>query len=41
MNGLHVARLGVARGGIELRQTLTYWPDLVQALFFSGVSLSR
>ena len=27
---LHVARLGMARGGIELRQTFTYWPDLVQ-----------
>ncbi len=26
-------RLGVARGRIELRQTLTYWPDLVQTLF--------
>ncbi|MGD0705594.1 MAG: hypothetical protein ABSA02_37635 [Trebonia sp.] len=32
-------KLGLARGGIELRQTLTYWPDLVQALFFSGASI--
>ena len=33
------ARLGLARGGIEIWQTLTYWPDLVQALFFSGVTV--
>jgi ABC-2 type transport system permease protein len=26
-------KLGLRRGVIELRQTLTYWPDLVQALF--------
>jgi ABC-2 type transport system permease protein len=36
---LSAARLGLARGGIEIWQTLTYWPDLVQALFFSGVSV--
>ena len=39
MNGLHVARLGVARGGIELRQTLTYWPDLVQNTFLSVIQI--
>jgi ABC-2 type transport system permease protein len=32
-------RQGIARGGIELRQTLTYWPDVVQALFFSGIGV--
>jgi ABC-2 type transport system permease protein len=32
-------RLGVARGGIELRQTFTYWPDLLQAVIFSGISV--
>ena len=36
---LSAARLGLARGGIEIWQTLTYWPDLLQALFFSGVSV--
>jgi ABC-2 type transport system permease protein len=30
---MRVVKLGLARGGIELRQTLTYWPDLVQVLF--------
>jgi hypothetical protein len=32
-------RLGIARGAIELRQTFTYWPDVVQWLFFSAVSV--
>ena len=32
-------KLGLARGGIEVRQALTYWPDLLQALFFSGLSI--
>jgi len=32
-------RLGLRRGGIELRQTLTYWPDLVQALFIPVVGI--
>jgi ABC-2 type transport system permease protein len=32
-------KLGLARGGIELRHTFTYWPDLFQALFFSGISI--
>ena len=39
MNGLHVARLGVARGRIELWQTLTYWPDLVQTTFLSVIQI--
>ena len=39
MNALHVARLGIVRGGIELRQTFTYWPDLAQNLFFSVIQL--
>ena len=36
---LSAARLGLARGGIEIWQTLTYWPDLLQAVFFSAVSV--
>jgi len=28
---VNVVRIGIARGGIELRHTLTYWPDLLQA----------
>jgi ABC-2 type transport system permease protein len=36
---LDAVKLGLARGGIEIRQTLTYWPDLLQALFFSGISI--
>jgi ABC-2 type transport system permease protein len=32
-------RLGLDRGWIEIRHTLTYWPDLFQALFFSGLSI--
>jgi ABC-2 type transport system permease protein len=36
---LGAVRLGLARGGIEIRQTLTYWPDLLQALFFTGLSI--
>jgi ABC-2 type transport system permease protein len=31
--------LGVRRGGIELRQILTYWPDLFQTLFFPAISI--
>jgi ABC-2 type transport system permease protein len=27
------------RGLIEIKMTLTYWPDLFQALFFSGISI--
>jgi ABC-2 type transport system permease protein len=40
VNGLHVARLGVARGGIEVRQTFTYWPDLVQNMIFPLIQIS-
>jgi ABC-2 type transport system permease protein len=36
---LDAVRLGLARGRIEIWQTLTYWPDLLQALFFSGLSV--
>jgi ABC-2 type transport system permease protein len=32
-------RLGLARGGIELRQTLTYWPDLLQAMFIPAAGI--
>ncbi len=39
MNALRVARLGLARGGIELRQTFTYWPDLFQNLFFPVIQI--
>jgi ABC-2 type transport system permease protein len=31
-------RLGLRRGGIELRHAFTYWPDLVQVLVFSSIS---
>jgi ABC-2 type transport system permease protein len=36
---LSPVKVGLARGGIEIRQTLTYWPDLLQALFFTGASI--
>jgi ABC-2 type transport system permease protein len=39
VSGLATLRLGLARGGIELRQTLTYWPDLFQFVFFSGIQI--
>jgi len=39
VNGLQTARLGLARGGIELRQTFTYGPDLVAYLFFPVIDL--
>jgi ABC-2 type transport system permease protein len=39
MSWLTTARLGLARGGIELRQTWTYWPDLFQFVFFSGIQI--
>lgn len=35
MNGLRAARIGLARGGIELKQVLTYWPDLFQNTFLT------
>jgi ABC-2 type transport system permease protein len=34
VSGVRVIRLGLARGGLELRQTLTYWPDLLPNLIF-------
>ena len=39
MNALTTVRLGVARGGIELWQTWTYWPDLFQFAFFSSIQI--
>jgi ABC-2 type transport system permease protein len=39
VNGLRTARLGLARGGIELRQMLTYWPDLFQNTFFPLIQI--
>ena len=36
---MNAIRLGFGRGVIEIRHTLTYWPDLFQALFFSGISI--
>jgi ABC-2 type transport system permease protein len=40
VSGLSVIRLGLARGGVELRHTLTYWPDLFQNLFFPLVQIA-
>lgn len=34
---MNATRLGLARGWIELRQALTYWPDLFQTLFPAAV----
>jgi len=39
VNAVSVIRLGLARGGIELRHTFTYWPDLFQNLFFPLVQV--
>jgi ABC-2 type transport system permease protein len=39
VNWLTTARLGLARGGIELRQTWTYWPDLAQFVFFTAAQI--
>jgi ABC-2 type transport system permease protein len=39
VNRLHVLRLGIARGGIEVRQTFTYWPDLVQNMIFPLIQI--
>jgi ABC-2 type transport system permease protein len=36
---MSAAALGVRRGGIELRQILTYWPDLFQNLFFPAIGI--
>ena len=40
MNALSVVRLGLARGGVELRHTFTYWPDLFQYLFFPVIQIA-
>lgn len=40
MNALSVVRLGLARGGVELRHTFTYWPDLFQNLFFPLIQIA-
>jgi ABC-2 type transport system permease protein len=34
-----VVMQGLKRGGIELRHTLTYWPDLLQALFIPAAGI--
>jgi ABC-2 type transport system permease protein len=39
VNWLRDARLGAARGGIELRQAYSYWPDLLQNLFFPAIQI--
>jgi ABC-2 type transport system permease protein len=39
VNWLRDVRLGAARGGIELRQAYTYWPDLLQNLFFPAIQI--
>ena len=39
MNAVSVIRLGLARGGVELRHTFTYWPDLFQNLFFPLIQI--
>ena len=36
---VRLVRLGVTRGLIELRQSLTYWPDVFQNFFFSGIQI--
>lgn len=36
---LGLARLGLARGGIEVRQVYTYWPDLAQNSIFSLIQV--
>jgi ABC-2 type transport system permease protein len=41
---VNATRLGFLKQGfggglIEIKMTLTYWPDLFQALFFSGISI--
>lgn len=39
MNATNVIRLGLARGGVELRHIFTYWPDLFQNLFFPLIQI--
>jgi ABC-2 type transport system permease protein len=36
---MRVVKLGLARGGIELRQIITYWPDLFQAFFIPAAGI--
>jgi ABC-2 type transport system permease protein len=36
---MSAAALGVRRSGIELRQILTYWPDLIQNVFFPAIGI--
>ena len=39
MNAMSVVRLGLARGGIELRHGFTYLPDLLTTLFFPLIQI--
>ncbi len=39
VRGAGPVRLGIARGWIELKYSLTYWPDIVQTVVFAGISL--
>ncbi len=39
VRGTGPVRLGIARGRIELKHSLTYWPDIVQTVVFAAVSL--
>ena len=39
MNAMSVVRLGLARGGIELRHAVTYPPDLLVSLFFPLIQI--
>ena len=39
MKPLFAVRQGIARGGIEVRHTLTYWPDLFQAFFIPVIGI--
>jgi ABC-2 type transport system permease protein len=36
---VNAARLGLARGGIELRQQFTYWPNLFATFFFPALQI--
>jgi ABC-2 type transport system permease protein len=39
VNGLYVIRLGLARGGIEVRQTFTYLPDIFRTFFIPLIQI--
>ncbi len=39
VRGTGPVRLGIARGRIELKHSLSYWPDIVQTVVFAAVSL--